>query len=107
MANDDGCGVGECEKAGMWEGRAGVNERDVFKRDAAEETKRFHDNMGSDGDGFGRKEILEEEDMGPMIGEKKFVCGDEAGNEGLFAIENAKRFTGRGGRSQMRKKPKR
>lgn len=61
------------------------------------------DYMGSDGDGFGEKEIAERRETEKRISAKIFVCCNEVGEKTCFAITEETRLTSGGGRSGKEK----
>lgn len=52
-------------------------------------------NKGNDGDGFGRKEIVERKEMEVRTDEKVFVCDDGVGEVYKFAITDETWLMGR------------
>lgn len=81
---DDEREVDECE-TDVCDGGEGVSERGLFKRKVDEEGDGNCANTGTDGDGFGRVEVLKEGEVGVRIGAKVFACGNEAGKV-VFAV---------------------
>lgn len=63
-----------------------MSEREVIKRDLDKREEEMYADMESDGDRVERKEIVMGEKLEARIGAKAFVCGDEVGERGVFAI---------------------
>lgn len=70
----------------MWEGGGGFSEREGSKREVGEGGTGMYADIGNDGDGLRREEIVEGVEMGVRIGANVAVFGVEVDEEDVFVV---------------------
>lgn len=71
-----------------------MSEKKIFKRKIGEREQEMYGDMGNDGDGSGREQIVQVREMGVRTAGKVFVCGDEISEKDMFAVADETWFTG-------------
>lgn len=63
-----------------------MSEKEVFERKVEKRGERTNEEMGYDGDGLGRAEIVEEAEVGVRTGAKASVCCEEVGEKNVIVV---------------------
>lgn len=83
VVTEDENKVKKC-KTDVWKRVESLSVKKFFLREADEKIKGLCDNKGNYPDGFQRKEIVKEGEMGVRIGLRVFICSDQFAEEGFF-----------------------